>query len=349
MQDRLRKIDTAQYIQNSLVFSDKENELVRDFNEWLPKDITDCHAHCGLPEHVLEIDDQMYNEVASTFQGFSLDDSYKLEQIIYGDKNLSALRFPFPFRGIDIKNANKYLLENTNAPDKVALCGIPTDQKYTNLMLRTGRFNALKMYHQQFNPPAKAIFDYFPSKVLEVAEEMNVPIILHLPKMLTFCKDELLDVARSFPNLKISLAHLGLAHLVFPNLQETYDEIATHKNIYMDTAMVPSKDVLKMAITSFGPKRIMFGSDEPLNLIRSVIYYNPKLGQRIVTEYMYHWVNKEEHEEYKHLAKGAIHMHWPAIQAIRAAIEEIYGKDISLQNSVKNDIFNNNAKEFFKF
>lgn len=349
MQDRLRGINTAQYIQDSLTFSNKEIELVKSFAEWLPNEITDCHTHCGLPEHVLKIDDQMYNQMISTFQGFSLEDSHKLEAIIFEDKNLSVLRFPFPFRGIDIKSANKYLLENTSAPDKVALCGIPTDPDYTNSMLRTGKFNALKMYHQQFNPPSKKIYDYFPPKILEVAEEMGVPIILHLPKMITLCKNELLDVVRSFPNLKISLAHLGLPHLVIPNLQETYDEVARCKNISMDTAMVPSKDVLKMAITAFGPKRIMFGSDEPLNLVRSVVYHNPNLGQRIVTEYMYHWVNREEHEEYKHLAKDAIHMHWPAVQAIKSAIEELYGENINLQNSVKNDIFNNNAKKFFNF
>jgi len=347
MKDRLRGINSEKYLKDSLTFKAAEKELMETFSEWLPDKIIDCHTHCGLPEHVQEIDDAIYNQMISTFEGFNLEESDKVGAIFFPEKNLRRLRFPFPFRGIDIKAANEYLLDRVKSPNKVALCGIPTDIDYTNTMLRTGKFSALKMYHQQFNPPSKQIYEYFPEKILETAEKAGVPIILHLPRTITLCKDELLDVIHSFPNLRISLAHLGLPHLVIPNLEETYEKVSESQNVYMDTAMVPFKEVLTMALRTFGSKRIMFGSDEPINLVRSVVYQNPKLGQRIVTEYMYHWVNKEEHEEYKHLAIDATHMHWPALFAIKEAIEGLY--PIEEQTEAKNDIFNNNAAKFFKF
>mgnify|MGYP001558479758 CR=1 FL=1 len=347
MIDRLRDIDSYKYLEDSLTLTDREKKLVKVFSKWLPDQIVDCHTHCNLRDHVQEVDEEMYHQMISTFQGFSLEDSHRVEEIFFVGKNLKTLRFPFPFRGIDMKAANDYLLTNVKDPDKVALCGIPNDVDYTISMLRTGRFAALKMYDQQFNPPSEQIYEYFPPRILESAEKLGVPIILHLPKTITLCKNQLLDIVNTFPNLKISLAHLGLPHLVIPSLEETYDEIAKYPNIYMDTAMIPSKDVLTMALSAFGSKRIMFGSDEPINLIKSNVYQNPKLGERIITEYIYHWVDKEEHEQYKKLAVGATHMHWPAIQAIKDSIENLYAPE--KQSEVKNDIFSINATRFFKF
>jgi len=347
MVNRLSEINSSKYLEDSLSFTDKEKFLAKEFSEWLPNEIVDCHTHCNLREHVQEVDEEMFHQMISTFEGFSLDDSYRVEAAFFKGKTLKRLRFPFPFRGIDLKAANDYLSRNIKGLDKVALCGIPNDIDYTTSMLQTGKFAALKMYHQQFNPPSKQIYEYFPPKILKLAEKLSIPIILHLPKIITLCKDQLLDVVRTFPNLKISLAHLGLPHLVVPNLEKTYQEVAKYPNIHMDTAMVPSKDVIKMAFKAFGSKRIMFGSDEPINLVRSVVYQNPKLGQRIVTKYMYHWVDKNEHEKYKKFAEGSTHMHWPAIQAVKDVIEDLYPQEKQLE--VKNDIFNNNAAALFKF
>lgn len=347
MDNRLRGIDSARYLGDSLTFTKKEKELALTFLEWLPNDIIDCHSHCGFTEHVQEVDDQMYHEMISTFCGFTLEQSNQVAKLYFNGNNLRRLRFPFPFRGIDLKAANDYLLQNVKSPDKVALCGIPNDIEYTVSMLETGKFSALKMYHQQFNPPAKHIYEYFPPVILRKAEQVGVPIILHLPKMITLCKDELIEVISTFPNLKISLAHLGLPHLIVPNLKETYKEVTKFPNIYMDTAMIPSEEVLMLALEIFGSKRIMFGSDEPINLVRAVVYQNPTLGQRIVTKYLYHWIDPEEHEKYKNLATNVTHMHWPAMLAIRNSIERMYSEN--QQSEVKNDIFSDNAKKFFRF
>lgn len=347
MFDRIHQIDSTDYLRYALNFSDEELLMCSEISSWLPKNILDCHTHCDLREHFQNVDKEMFHQMISTFVGFSLDDSKEVEKHFLIDKNVKRLRFPFPFRGVDLKSANNYLVNNVKFPDKVALCGIPDDVDYTISMLESGKFNALKMYHQQFNPPSKNIYEYFPPRVLEVAQEMEIPIILHLPKLITLCKDELLGVINKYPNLKISLAHLGLPHLPVPNLEETYKEISESGNVYMDTAMIPSKEVLIMAIKTFGVKRIMFGSDEPLNLIRSVVYHNPSLGQRIISEYPYHWVDKTEHEQYKHLAIGATHMHWASIYAIKDAIDTLFEKEKQFQ--IKCDIFNNNAAKFFRF
>src|SRR5947209_17806151 len=108
----------------------------------------------------------------------------------------------------------------------------------------------------------------------------------------------------------------------------------------MDTAMIPSAEVIELAISTFGIERIMFGSDEPLNMIRSVVYDNPVLGQRLATEYRYHWVDPEEHTKYKYIAYGAVHTHWQALEALKAALHKL---SPSLQEAAKRLIFHDTA------
>ena len=100
------------------------------------------------------------------------------------------------------------------------------------------------------------------------------------------------------------LAHLGLSKLAVPGLEKLSPEASRINTVFMDTALNPSADVVAMSLRIFGPERLMFGSDEPLNLIRSVPYEHPEKGQRIVTDYQYHWVDQDEYREYGHLAKG---------------------------------------------
>jgi hypothetical protein len=93
----------------------------------------------------------------------------------------------------------------------------------------------------------------------------------------------------------------------------------------------------------------MFGSDEPVSLIRSRPFTNPEKtekGQRLITEYKYHWVDEEEHQQYHHLADGVIHSHWLSMNAIRFAIDTFPASD---RSRIKEKVFFTNAKNFFKF
>lgn len=90
----------------------------------------------------------------------------------------------------------------------------------------------------------------------------------------------------------------------------------------------------------------MFGTDAPLNMVRAKVYRNPDLGERLITEYLYHWVDKEEHDQYEYLAKGASHIHWQALLAIKKTIEKFTPK---LQSKAKRFIFSETAKKVYGF
>lgn len=334
------------YLEYARLFTEAEKDIIREFTEWLPEMIIDCHAHCNLPEHVRSINDRAHNHMLSTFPSFSLEESKKWHALLHPEKFIRSLRFPTIFRGIDHRAANLYLLERSDAQDRIALYGLPDDLEYTIGMLAHPRVSAFKMYYSYLEPPATEIYQYFPKVVLEVAQTRNIPIILHPPRRIIMCLDQILKLVEDFPRLRICLAHLSLTKTAVPGLEEAFAIIARYPQVYFDTALVPSVEVVTMALRIVGSDRIMYGSDEPLHLIRSVPYIHPQRGERLATEYPYHWVDLTEHHEYKHIAVGATHAHWQALQAIKGAVSIFPQKE---QEAIKQKIFHDNAKLFYNF
>lgn len=342
----LDDIKREEYLEYASRMTTAELDLMKSLNDWLPNSIIDCHAHCNLQEHIHSIRLRDFNHMISTFPSFSLNESLYWNRLFHENKKIRTLRFSGVMYGTDHIKANAYLLDNSPADDKVALFGLPDDIEYTIRMLDHHRVSALKMYAAYFEPAARQIFDFFPKGVLEVAQNKNIPIILHLPLKISSCIGQILTLIACFPKLKICLAHIGLEEIVTNSLTQALKSVSQFSNVYFDTALVQSSDVIREAVKIVGPEKVMYGSDAPFNLIRSTTYINPELGWRLVTEHSYHWVNAEEHKSYKHLALDVPHDHWQAIAAIRNGLSHF---SISDQSFMKQLIFHDNAKLFYEF
>lgn len=340
------RINREAYLAYSYALKPDELRIMGELLSWLPDEIIDAHAHCNRAEHVLEIDDKTYHHMGSSFPYFDLEESEYLHQTIFPGKQVRTLRFAMPYKEIDHVQANDYLLANSNTTDRIALYSPPNAIGYACEMLAHPRVSALKMYYKAVIPWATRIYDYFPPDVLAVAEQLDVPLVLNLPTVITKCREDLGQLVTDFPNLRIAIAHLGSSKFLIPELRESYEEFAKYPNMFMDTAMNPSCDVVRMALEVFGADRVMYGSDEPICLVRSIPYVHPTLGQRIVTEYPYHWANPVEHEEFKHLANGAVHALWQSLLAIKDALTSFSSKT---QESLKARIFHRNARGFYGF
>lgn len=339
-------VPVAAHLRHSLTIKPEEDALRKEIEEWLPEAIIDCHAHCNLEAHVDFVSDHAFGHMLSTFTYFSLEDSIRLRDLLYPWRKVQSLRFPKTFRGINHRAANDYLLNESSEDDRVAVFGLPEDFDYTAEIMRHPRASALKMYWSYVDPPAKKIYEFFPPEILEEAQALDLPIILHLPRMIVHTCDDLMSVLSDFPRLRVVLPHLGLSKLPVPGLKEAFHRAAKSEYIWLDTALNPSQEVVSLALECFGQDRIMFGSDEPLNLIRSVAYIHPEKGERIVTDYPYHWVDPADHSAYGQLAKNAVHAHWQCVMAIKRAIE---GYPLPQQAKLKELIFHDNAKDFYGF
>jgi len=346
MHRTLEEVDVQGYLNHAADFTSEEQALRNEFALWLPKEIIDAHAHCGRPEHVLAIPERAYNHMLSTFPYFTLEQSKKWHELLHPGINFRSLRFAKTFRGIAHKLVNEYLLSDSPEQDRIAVYGLPDEPGYTIAMLQHERTSALKMYYSYLEPPATEIFQYFPDPVLEIAQQKGIPIILHPPAKITKCLGQLELLFAKFPRLKVCIAHLGLTKFPIPGLAEAYRLVARFPGAVMDTSMVPSAEVVAMALKILGPSRILYGSDEPLNLIRASSYEHPKLGQRLMADHPYHWLDRTEQAEHRSKVESITLAHWQCLQALRTAIERLPAEQ---QSAAKQAVFHDNAARFFGF
>ena len=338
------QVPTRKYMADALRFSSEEYKLRAELNDWLPDEIIDCHAHANEANVVLQLSGNALTWVYSSFPDFSIQDSLRVHRMFYGAKRVSSLRFANPYKGIDHRKANTYLINNSPKQDRVALCGLPDDVIYTVQEIQNRQYTAVKMYPNYFEPPAKTIIDFFPCEVLEAAQNFGIPIILHPPKPLAACLDEILGISKNFPKLGIVLAHLGRHYEATSASLAAYQVLAPYNQIVLDTSMVPSANVLKQVFTTLGPERVLFGSDEPMNLLRYVEYHHPDLGRRIMSAYPYHWLDEKHRQQYGYLADGVVHLHWQVLSSIRTAILEKFPTNIG---RVKSLVFSENSQRVF--
>lgn len=104
--------------------------------------------------------------------------------------------------------------------------------------------------------------------------------------------------------------------------------------------MVPSSEPIEQALTILGYNRVLYGSDEPVNMARWVEYFHPELGTRSIPSYRYHWVDADSWTRFHHLADGAVHNHWQVLAAIKTAIERAYPRQT---DKIKESLFAANA------
>ncbi len=243
------------YISFAKNLTDKEKALIADYKQWLPAVIIDCHAHCNLRKHVLDIDNRAYNHMLSTFPAFSLTDSARWNDFFHPGKKVLSLRFANVFRGVNHKKANEYLLEHSPQDDRVALYGLPNNADYTIKTMDHYRVSALKMYYSYLEPPAEEIYQFFPPRILAATQEKGVPIVLHLPTELSSCVSQVLRLVDDFPKLKICLAYIGLAESLSSDLERALTTLKQYRQIAFDTALVTSADVLEAAINLMEAER----------------------------------------------------------------------------------------------
>jgi predicted TIM-barrel fold metal-dependent hydrolase len=343
---RITESQRQEYLDHALDLQPKEVEKVEEYSEWLPPVVIDAHAHANLPEHVIDIPEKAYNHMISTFPAYTIEESQRVHAIFHPGTKIRSIRFANVFKGIAHPTANAYLMGECPEGDQVALYGIPDDVHYTMDLMVDPRVAGLKMYYSYLDPNASQVYEIFKPEILEMAERESIPIILHTPRVITESVSDILAMKTDFPQLKISIAHLGSSKFDIPRLQDAYDVLAESTDVVMDTALNPSEIVCYRAIKTFGSNRIMYGTDEPFNLLRSVPYIHPSKGQRIITSHFYHWQDPVEYSEYRDLANGAVHAHWLCLDALRAAIEKLPSED---QDRAKLNIFHDNASRFFGF
>ena len=345
---------TQQYFTYSLQLSQRELEIKQRMAARLPKRIIDLHSHLGRLEDALDLDQALYTNIISTYPYCTYEEHLTARKNLWPqDIEITQIAFGFPFRGIDIRQSNLYI-QTIASQDPLFipfLTGEPYDIAYTQKELETGRWHGLKMYLYQLNTSAERITDFFPLPILETANALQLPIILHLPHNIIEDCSELTQLAERYPDLPFVIAHFGMARGTPQAIKEALTATKSYPNIYYDTSFFQDQEVFCSGLGILGPEKIFYASDQPFNLLRVEFTNHPSFGERLMVDYPYHWADPEEQQYYREmtglLPEQFLNFHYGSMQALLQAIDTVYSSQ-ALRDSAIDNIFFRNARQLLR-
>lgn len=301
---------------------------------WLPPEIIDIHTHIGLRENCGPIsrDRQAQNwalEVGLWQSWTQLRETYAS---LFPRQRVSALVFGTVLPEADFTSENAYVMDGARDTRNKAWALFATRPEWSARMIEdamSSGFLGIKPY-PDLAPQATtevSICDFVPRDHLKILNEFGGILMLHLPRKARIADPdnirELLEIAESYPSIKLIVAHIGRAYCL-PTAKKGLPPLVDAKGIYFDTAANVNPEVFQYALEIVGPDRILFGSDLPIMLMRGTREHD---GEKYAnfTNGSYSWnTNRRSSEE----EAGYTYFIYEELRALIRACEATgYGKD----------------------
>lgn len=260
----------------------------KEFADFLPDKIIDLHTHIWKntfrPQGQSNGGSTWTELVADEMTAENLIDAYKM---LFPRQQVT----PLVFGGVshDVGQCNDYVRE------KAAEYGFPTLLRTSYDMtaeevtaeVKRGGFLGLKPYLTNCPPylPVSEIriYDYLPQSHLEAADQNGWIVMLHIPRAKRL-RDavniaQLMEIEKNYPNVKLVVAHIGRAYSR-EDIGDAFDVLRNTERMLFDFTANLCDDAIKACIDAVGTKRLMFGSDLPIAIMRMYritengLYYN---------------------------------------------------------------------------
>ena len=256
-------------------------EELRDF---LPEKMFDVHCHIALEwhKHIPAPNPTGEKEVKRTVtwpslvaKQNSIEDLQETYELLFPGKKCKALCFSDAGHGVEINN---YVSEATQRVGFPSLYfSHPTESAETiEKKIREGGFLGLKSYlslSPMYLPEAEIrIFDFFPKHQLEKLNEMGAICMLHIPRHGRL-KDQvniqqILEIKREFPRVKLIIAHIGRAYTK-EDVGNAFEYLTQAPDLMYDFCANCCEYAITELIRNVGPKHVMFGLDLPILRMRT--------------------------------------------------------------------------------
>ncbi len=260
----------------------------KELKSFLPDEIVDVHIHpyksefepFGIREGVSKWPARVADEM--TFEQMS-----ECFEKLFPEKKVIPVACGDAFKNID--QSNDYLRDEAQKHGFPILYRTSFDMDVDELEknVKAGGFLGLKPYLSNYPAylPSKEIriFDFLPHEHLEIADKNGWAVLLHIPRDGRL-KDavniaQLMEIEEKYPNVKLVVAHIGRAYSK-EDIGDAFDILGKTKNMYFDFAANLSDDAIRACIEAVGTKRLMFGADLPIAIMRMYritengVYYN---------------------------------------------------------------------------
>lgn len=253
-------------------FTGVDDAIAEEVREFLPPKLFDIHAHLyrnrdlGDPCPALTapgpeaIDWNVYRA--------------HLGKLTTEKRLVGGLYFPYPTKTGDVDAGNEYVVEQVTHGDLVRGLVVVTPKSSPEKMneyLKHPRILGFKPYHTYAGVPQTfdaALVDYVPEWIWQLADEHGAIIMLHIVRTGALSdpgnQEAILRLCGRYTNVKLVLAHAGRGFHA-PNTINALPRLLDLENVYFDSAAVCEPDALMAILKTFGPGRLLWGSDFPVS------------------------------------------------------------------------------------
>ena len=252
-----------------------EDELA----DFLPDNIIDIHTHVHSIKHRKEknTDRQVLwpSLVAAENTYDQLAETYRL---MFPGKTVNQLSFCNANTAEDYVIKNEYVASEAKKHGFHALYFSMPWEKGDELeyQCKKGGFLGLKSYLSfaggDIEEKDIEIFDFFPHHQFATADRNGWIVMLHIPRRGRLGDPvnirQLREIDETYPNAKVIVAHIGRAYADI-NAGNAFSELARTKNLFFDFSANTNENMMYKALETFGPKRLLFGSDLPITRMRT--------------------------------------------------------------------------------
>jgi hypothetical protein len=246
---------------------------------FLPDEVYDCHVHLIAPEHTTPPTPEQIAEswAYEAPHELTLEQLTGVQSLIFPGRRVRSLAFASPAPNVDISAGNRYVAGAIASGQADGLLVTRPEwpvEQVREQMLRGG-FLGFKPYPGLVGTRADDVplEAFFPPDHQALADELGLIVMLHIgrPERLRDPDNlrEIRELRTTRPNLRLILAHIGRAYTLSyaaPGLQALSDL----PDVYYDFAMNLNAEVMALTLQTIGPRRLLYGSDLPIALMRGV-------------------------------------------------------------------------------
>lgn len=311
-----------------------------EFESFLPARILDFHVHV-FPKETISPEHEKFSCAGHEIMQYTLEELKRDLVDTYPRRNCYALCFGMPEKEYNIHSNNEYLAKYSDHRQFFPLRLLrPEDDPQTVAQeIEEKNFLGFKPYPNYVNKEVEdiEINDMLPTRLMKIAQEFSLIIILHIPKKGRLAdpanQRQIVQLARNYPKTKIVLAHIGRAYFL-KNIVGHLDEIKGFANVYYDLASLNNWEVLEYLFDNVESYKILYGTDMPMALA-------PGKSVEINNQYTYvtplPWKLSISDNHKKLIFASFL---YEELRAIKKAV-----KRLNLSKRFTEDIFYNNGME----
>ena len=252
-----------------------------ELKDFLPDKIFDVHCHIALQEHKKPAPlapgekKRTVTWPSLVAKQNSIEDLQETYELFFPGKQCKALVFSDAGHSVEINN---YVADASRRSGFPALYySHPNESaEVIEQKIREGGFLGLKSYldlSPKYLPEAEIrIFDFFPKHQLAKLNEMGAICMLHIPRHGRL-KDQvniqqILEIKREFPKVKLIIAHIGRAYTK-GDVGDAFNYLTQAPDLMYDFCANCCEYAITELIRNVGVKHVMFGLDLPILRMRT--------------------------------------------------------------------------------